>query len=425
MRGLQARACVAACALLLCTVCLAGGGGQIPKEDRALYKQMLADARSDLNDRYYDKSFRGIDLARLFDSASEKLAAATTTWEAIDVIVSTLYQFNDSHTSFIPPQRASQVDYGWTMASVGEAALVMSVDPGSNAATRGLAPGDEVLALNRYRPTRDNLWQITHYYSLVRPQVQQHLVIRKPDGTQRTIDVRSKTRVRQVLQLSDAFLDAAQDAWRDRDVYWTVEPGILVWRMTYFRDSDALGELIAKARQAKALVLDLRGNGGGLLEGLKALVAGTFDREIHVMTRIGRKGERREVAKPKGKPFLGKLVVLVDSRTASASECFARIVQIEKRGTVIGDRTAGKVMASEVYPHAFGIGVRTYYGVSVTVADMRMSDGGALEGGGVTPDEVLLPAPTDLASGRDPVLARAIALLGGATSPDQAGKLRK
>jgi C-terminal processing protease CtpA/Prc len=382
---------------------------------------MLADVRSDLTDRYYDKSFRGIDLARLFDAASDKLAAATTSWEAIDVIVSALYEFNDSHTSFTPPYRANRVDYGWRMAAVGEKVLVLSVKPDSDAAARGLAPGDEVVALNRFRPARNNLWQITNYYHVVRPQAQQHLVIRKPDGSERTLDVKSKTEVRQVVQRGDAIDDADEMAWSDRDLSGSVEPGIFVWRMTYFGDEDAA--FIDKARGAKAMILDLRGNLGGLQDALVALVGRTFDREIHVATSIGRKGERKVVAKPKAKPFLGSLIVLVDSRSCSAAEGYARVVQIEKRGTVIGDRTGGKVMASMTYPHVFGIGPRTWYGVSVTVSDLRMSDGGALEGVGVTPDEVLLPTPSDLASGRDPVLARAIAMLGGTMTPEQAGKL--
>ncbi len=63
------------------------------------------------------------------------------------------------------------------------------------------------------------------------------------------------------------------------------------------------------------------------------------------------------------------------------------------------------------------------YGVQVTTADLVMRDGGSLEKNGVTPDEVVLPTPEDLAAGRDPVLAYAAALLGAKINADQAGKL--
>lgn len=52
-----------------------------------------------------------------------------------------------------------------------------------------------------------------------------------------------------------------------------------------------------------------------------------------------------------------------------------------------------------------------------------MSDGGVLEGKGVVPDETVLPTAEDLASGRDPALARAVKLAGIESTPEAAGKL--
>src|SRR5690242_240995 len=80
--------------------------------------------------------------------------------------------------------------------------------------------------------------------------------------------------------------------------------------------------------------------------------------------------------------FKGRLIVLVDSDSASASEVLARVVQLEKRGTVIGDRTSGKVMRSRLYPHQIGLETVVFYGFSVTDADLVMSDGRGREGWG-------------------------------------------
>jgi hypothetical protein len=49
-------------------------------------------------------------------------------------------------------------------------------------------------------------------------------------------------------------------------------------------------------------------------------------------------------------------------------------------------------------------------------------DGGRLERVGVSPDEIVLPSPADLAAGRDPVLARAVALAGGTLTAEDAGR---
>ena len=72
-----------------------------------------------------------------------------------------------------------------------------------------------------------------------------------------------------------------------------------------------------------------------------------FEKEIKIANRVGRKDTKPEIAKPMHNPFLGKLVVLVDARSASAAELFARIIQLEKRGVVMGDKTEGAVMEAE------------------------------------------------------------------------------
>jgi len=117
------------------------------------------------------------------------------------------------------------------------------------------------------------------------------------------------------------------------------------------------------------------------------------------------------------------LIVLVDSESASAAELFARTMQLEKRGKVIGDRSGGLVMEGRLYDHHAGADTRVYYAVMVTDADVIMTDGNSLERRGVTPDEVLLPSASDLASGRDPVMAHAAELLGVKMSAEDAGKL--
>jgi C-terminal processing protease CtpA/Prc len=116
--------------------------------------------------------------------------------------------------------------------------------------------------------------------------------------------------------------------------------------------------------------------------------------------------------------------VLVDSYSGSASEVFARTIQIEKRGTIVGDTTAGAVMTSYFLPAAGEKGSSAYYvyAVSVTVADLIMSDGNRLEGVGVTPDRRVGPTRDAWLQKTDPVLAYAAQLLGARLSPAEAGK---
>ena len=87
-------------------------------------------------------------------------------------------------------------------------------------------------------------------------------------------------------------------------------------------------------------------------------------------------------------------------------------------------------MTSRFFSHTLGseiggVGSVAFYGTSITVGDLRMSDGVRLEKRGVTPDETLLPSGADLAARRDPALARAVTLLGGTLTPEQAGAFFK
>jgi carboxyl-terminal processing protease len=119
--------------------------------------------------------------------------------------------------------------------------------------------------------------------------------------------------------------------------------------------------------------------------------------------------------------YTGRLAILVDSESASASELFAREIQLEKRAFVLGDRTSGKVMEAQLFLHEPFLDWLTFYEVSVTQADLVMSDGKSLEHVGVEPDFIILPTGQDLAARRDPVLSKAATLVGGHLSPEDAG----
>jgi C-terminal processing protease CtpA/Prc len=80
-------------------------------------------------------------------------------------------------------------------------------------------------------------------------------------------------------------------------------------------------------------------------------------------------------------------------------------------------------MESRRYEFHQGVNTQFFYGVSITDADLTMSDGKSLERAGVKPDETILPTSADLAAGRDPVLARAAEIAGVGLDAAAAGKL--
>jgi carboxyl-terminal processing protease len=169
------------------------------------------------------------------------------------------------------------------------------------------------------------------------------------------------------------------------------------------------------------VVLDLRGNSGGYLNTLYYFLGGMFGTDVKIFDRIGRSSTDPVSVRGRAhNAFMGKLVVLIDSRTASVSEIFARVIQLQTRGTIVGDRSSGRVMETRRYAHG---GSKLPYSVIVAEADIAMSDGKKLENVGVEPDIVVLPTSGDLANSRDPVMAKAVALLGVQLSPEEAAMM--
>jgi C-terminal processing protease CtpA/Prc len=215
-----------------------------------------------------------------------------------------------------------------------------------------------------------------------------------------------------------------READLNRDRFMSFGDQLLIWKMNEFDLTDTqIDEVMSRVKKHKALILDLRGNGGGWVSTITRLVSNLFDRDIKIGDTKSRKETKPEFAKSRGqKAYTGKITILVDSRSASASEVLARVVQLEKRGKVIGDQTAGAVMTSRQYGDEIGIDVVVFFGVSITVSDLIMGDGHSLERRGVMPDEVRLPAGEDLAANRDVVLSYAASLEGVTLDPIEAGK---
>lgn len=414
----------AAVVLFVLAAVVAAQAPPISRIDRQRTQQMLRQIREDIEKHYYDATFRGVDLAQTFQNATAALETAPTLNDAYAVLTDTVARLDDSHTVFFPPGRNLTVEYGWRMAMVGDLPLIVGVTAGSDAEAKGLEPGDQVLALNRFTPERATLYEMRRYFRLIRPQALQHVTVRKPDGLQVTLDIKSKVTANRLIDLTEVLNDQDTAASERRQRSLEINQDVFLWRMPVFSESGPVEDQVRRARKYKTLVIDLRGNGGGLVDTLNAMVSCFFERAVIVATEKNRKKETTYTARPKREPYTGRLIVLVDSESASAAEIFARVVQIEKRGTVIGDRTAGAVMTGRIFGHSIGTEYQqVLYATMITVGDVRMSDGSSLEKVGVVPDEISLPAAADLAARRDPVLARALAMAGVTMTPAEAAGL--
>lgn len=405
---------------------------KVESKDRDRGQTMLLRIKDELKKNYYDPGYRGMDLDGRFATASAKIKEAASVGQILGIIAQVLIELDDSHTFFLPPQHQTKVDYGWTMQMIGDRCFVNSVDKGSDAEAKGVKIGDEVVEAGGYKLGRNNLWKFNYLYEVLRPQGAIVATLRSPGGEPRELQLIAKqTTAKKIIDLTnyneiqDLVREDERKADRERDRFKSFGDQLLIWKMNNFDLEDyQVDDTIGRAKKYKGLIIDLRGNGGGWVTTMTRLVANFIDHDVKIADSKMRKETKPLLAKTRGdKVFTGKLTLLVDSDSASASEMLARTMQLEKRGAVIGDQTAGAVMTSRRFGYEAGLDVVIFYGVSVTVADMIMPDGNSLEHHGVVPDELRLPTAEDLAGGRDVVMSYAASLHGVTLDPVEAGKL--
>ncbi len=144
---------------------------------------------------------------------------------------------------------------------------------------------------------------------------------------------------------------------------------------------------------AKALILDLRENGGGLLD--EAVnVASVFIPDGTIVSTDGR-NQPREVYTAKGHAIAAALpmVVLVDRGTASAAEIVTGALQDRHRAKVVGTHTFGKGVFQEIQPLQNGGALDITVGEYFTPSGRNLGGGGVTEGAGIRPDVYALDNP--------------------------------
>lgn len=128
---------------------------------------------------------------------------------------------------------------------------------------------------------------------------------------------------------------------------------------------DALLEL--KKENPKGIIFDLRGNGGGLLMAAVKIVSYFSDTKDTIVSTRGRSGKIQDVYYKTGKSLFPDLplAVLVDNRSASASEIVAGAIQDLDRGVVLGEKSFGKGLVQQIRQLPFGaqmkVTVAKYY----------------------------------------------------------------
>jgi C-terminal processing protease CtpA/Prc len=234
-------------------------------------------------------------------------------------------------TVLIPPARPYRFDYGFRMQLFDDSAFITHIRPGTDAESK-VHVGDQVLAYQTNPVNRADFQDVLYLFNKLMPRTETQLDLRDPEGNVHRVSIETKVRQgkteRHMTRSSDDYYRLVRESERGDHILrdqQQVMGDVMIWKMpTFLISPDEADHLFGTVRKHKTLILDLRGNGGGASVTLESMLGNLFDHDIKIADRVGRKDLKPAVAKTVGShAFGGQVIVLVDSKSASAAELFA------------------------------------------------------------------------------------------------------
>jgi len=260
----------------------------------------------------------------------------------------------DPHSVFFDPgqfdqlkrmEASTQKGFGSVVSVLPGRVIVLQTLPGTPSAKAGLSPGDDIVAVNGYVIAQFDIDQITELLTESR-QRPARLEVRRP-GAARILDFTLIPAEMQSPSVERAFLLGA---------------GVGYIRVSSF-DEHTVEELKAAIEKLggdrlTGLVLDFRNNPGGMVEAALETAALFLRPGQTIFTVRGRHvPEKAEAVPAAAKPYGFKLAILINGKTASASEIVTGALQDHDRASVLGEPSYGKGLVQTVYPLSEGTGL--------------------------------------------------------------------
>ena len=368
-----------------------------------------------IDERYYDPRFGGLNWEASRVVFRPAAAEAKTTHEFYELLRRMIAPLNDAHTRVFSPEEKFDwwsprfVTVGVSVREVEGVPTIVHVERNSAAEKAGLRAGDVVVNVDNtsvgefiQRRMKDATESSTARVKAIRSLL---------DGAAGTpVEITWKTGKG---RLKSAVLERY---WSQRTLGFGFrrDQDILIIGLDAFTQmiaSDFLKQLPRAIDGARAIVLDLRGNGGGDAEAMANVASAFLDTGINLGKFADRSGASFELLTTprfsqllRNAPPVARLpiVVLTNETTSSAAEILASTLQHKRHAWVIGTPTCGCVLAIRSRHTLPDGGV-----LDVSEFDYRTAEGVRLEGLGVTPNEPTTVRRADFYAKRDIALERA------------------
>ena len=366
-----------------------------------------------INENYYDRNFHGLDWIAQRNTFRPLAEQATSNAEFYRALRGMIGKLGDAHTRIYAPDdgfdryRPAGTTVGLTVRRVEGRPVITSVEPNSEAATRGIRAGSMVTQLDG-APIERVLEKLREEVGL--------------SSTPTARDLQSLERLFYGQRDTAFVLTVVNEAGAELSYGLTrryvefqrrVTQRLLPHRIGYIEVSGFGPEIerdfeqaLLKLRDTRGMIIDLRNNGGGFVSTVAQIASYFFPEETDLGEFVTRQGRatRRKTLRVK-ENYRAPLVVLVSSRSASGAEILAAAVQERKRGQVIGANaaTCGCLLGVSRTLRLDDGGK-----LNVSDTDFRTAQGRRIEGFGVQPDQHVPLRIGDLLNGRDATLETAV-----------------
>lgn len=292
--------------------------------------------------------------------------------DAYVAINSMLASLNDPYSRFLNrdeyKEQNTSIDskiygIGVNIASDSGKICIVNVIKGAPADIGGLKSGDIILKINGNEVKGDNVFQTAGYIKGSKNSIVEIEILR------------NNKRFLKKIKRAEIKIKTVESEILDKEIGYI--------RIVSFISSAAPFEFIDalnKIKETKALILDLRGNTGGLFQNA-VFVANMFLEKGDIVKVIGRKGEPGTYKAEKQEYVYDKpLIVLVDGESASASEIVSAALKDNNRAVIVGTKTFGKGVVQKIYD------MPNNTGMNLTIARYLTPGGDDINKRGITPN---------------------------------------
>jgi|GEM_PF-1190262 len=387
------------------------------------YEALFDEIWKTVDSKFYDPAFHGADWRKIGDRYRAELTSVHDDLAFQRLAASMLAELHVSHVGIAAPvasQAKGGVGIGASFERVGDALVVSAVAPLSDVERKAIRAGE--IVTTPPEGLRGPLGQVVE------------IQVTGCDGASRKIAVRR--------EFSAWPPPQPTISWRQI----TVKPGVKLGYIRPDRFDDGAADLIDKAMRelhdTQGIVIDMRGGGNGNLSGLRLIsyfagpsrpMAALFARPY--LDRLGHAPAKADVDRlPQTRGaytdaaifkaideghgaaayysedmgllrYRGKVVVVIDARTASAGEGFATGMRRLAGAKLIGRPSAGYLLSSQQFPLAGG------WTLTIPVDGVWAPDGSDMGDKPTAPDITVPRTVADICQGRDPDLERAVDLI--------------